>query len=244
MTVVTLSGSLGSGARDVAMLAAAELGLDYVDREILVEAAGALGVSVDAVQFLDERASSFGERLAAVLRRVLERSAAASAADPMMGSGGLELLLGRTYSEAAALPHDEPQELDDRRYIETLTIVIRSLAERGNVLILGRGSQVILRDWPGSLHVACVAPTDWRAEVVAQRDGLSLEEARRRVHDGDRGRAAFHRRYFKVDVNDPCLYDLVIRTDRIPGETAAELVSVAARRRERGSGREPPVEQA
>lgn len=232
MPVVTISGTLGSGAREIARLAAAKLGIDYVDQEILVEAARALGVSVEAVESFDERGMSLGDRLAAMLRRILERSAAASAADPTMGAGGLELLLSRTYGEAAALPQEVPQqELNGTLYIETFTPIIRDLAERGNVLIVGRGSQVILRDWPESLHVCCTAPVAFRAEAVARREGLSPEEGRRRVQESDKNRAAFHRRYFKVDADDLCLYDLVIGTARLSQEAAAELICAAARSR-------------
>jgi len=232
MPVVTISGTLGSGARDIGRLAAAGLGIDYVDREILVEAARALGVSVEAVESFDERGMSRGDRLAALLRRVLERSAAASAADPTMGAGGLELLLSRTYGEAAALPHDVPQqELNDSVYIETLTAIIHHLAERGNVLIVGRGSQAILRDWPQSLHVCSTAPAALRVETIARRENLSLEEASRRVQESDKNRAAFHRRYFKVDADEPCLYDLVICTAHLSEEAAAETICAAARSR-------------
>src|SRR5712692_8541434 len=100
MPVITVSGSLGSGARDVAQAVARQLGLDYVDHEILVEAARELGVSVAAMAGHDERPSTIGERLASVLRTLMERSASAGTADPMSG-GGLEMVLARTYGEAA-----------------------------------------------------------------------------------------------------------------------------------------------
>jgi cytidylate kinase len=229
MPVVTICGSLGSGARDIARLAAAKLGIDYVDQEILVEAARALGVSVDAVERRDERASSFSERLAAMLRGVLERSAIASAADPTMGSGGLEVLLSRTYGQAAALPREAPQELSDGRYIETLKTIIEDVAARGDILVVGRGSQVILRERRDALHVCCTAPLDFRVRAIARRDGVSEEEAARTVQESDKNRAAFHRKYFKVDVDDSCLYDLVIGTARFSKDAAAELICAAAR---------------
>lgn len=240
MPIVTICGSLGSGARDIARLTAAKLGIDYVDQEILVEAARALGVSVDAVESRDERASSFGERLAAMLRSVLERSAAASAADPTMGGGGLEVLLSRTYGEAAALPGDAPQALSDSRYIETLTTIIGDLAKRGNIVIVGRGSQVILREREDALHVCCTAPLDFRVQAIARRDGVSEEEAARTVQVSDKNRAAFHRKYFKVDADDPCLYDLVIGTARFSQEEAADLIGVAARCLQSDAGVERP----
>jgi cytidylate kinase len=82
---------------------------------------------------------------------------------------------------------------------------------------------------PGALHVLALAPQELRVERLATREGVSTEEATRRVQDGDRARAAFHRKFWKVDVNDPSLYDMTLETSRLPFEVGAELVVAAAR---------------
>jgi cytidylate kinase len=223
--VVTISGTYGSGAREAGNLVGDRLGIDYVDRQLLVDAAHRLGVPVEAMAQRDERAATFGQRLALMLRNFLERSAAAGG-DPSMGGAGLEVLLSRSYAEVAALR--EGKEPSDALYLQTVTVVIRELAERGNIVIIGRGSQMILAAHPGALHVLCTAPEKLRIERFALREGLSLEEACRQVQDGDKGRAAFHRKFWKVDVNDPGPYDLVVDTSTISYEVTAELVAMAA----------------
>jgi cytidylate kinase len=170
--IITVSGQLGSGAREIAQAVAADLELDYVDQEILVEAARELGVSVSDVASRDERPSSMGERLAGVMRSLMERSATAGAADPMNG-GGLELVLARTYGEAAELPEAEPGAFNDENYLRTLTSVIRGVAARGNVVILGRGSQAILRDEPEALHVYVALSRDERIALLVEREGMA-----------------------------------------------------------------------
>lgn len=232
MAVVTIAGSQGSAARDVASIAASRLSMDYVDREILVEAARTLGVGVEAVERRDERPSTFGERLSGLLRNFLERSATAGAGDPLMGGGGLEMLLARTYGEAASLPEASEEDLDEKKYISIISAIILDLAERGDVVILGRGSQIILRDRPGSLHAYVTAPLDLRIERTAARDGVSHEEAEKTVHESDRNRLAFYHKFFKVDVDDPNLYDLVVNTAHLSYEAAADLIAAAARCKE------------
>lgn len=227
MPVVTVSGTLGSGAREVAQAAARELGYDYVDQEILVEAAQQLGVRVADVEQHDERVSSIGERIATVLRTLMERSAAAGATDPMSG-GGLEMVLARTYGEAAELPEIGQGTLDDDRYIGTLTSVIRGIAARGNVVILGRGSQAILHDAPEALHVHVAASLEERIANIMQRDGIGRQDAERRIKQSDHSRAAFHRRYFKVEAENPCLYDLGIHAGRVGIALAARMIAMAA----------------
>jgi cytidylate kinase len=227
MPVITVSGSLASGAREVARAVANRLGLEYVDHEILTEAARELGVAVAAVEERDERRSTMGERLAGVIRTLMERSAAAGTADPMSG-GGLETVLARSYGEAAELAAAAPGQLDDESYIRTLKSVIKGLAAKGNVVILGRGSQAILQHKEDALHVWVAAPIDWRLDNLMQRDGISRHDAEKRIDKSDKDRDAFHRHYFKVEPNAPALYDLGLNAARIDTETAASMIALAA----------------
>jgi cytidylate kinase len=234
MPVITVSGDLGSGAREVARLVASRLGLDYVDREILARTAQSLGVSVAAVEERDERPVTLGERVAAMLTNFLERSAVAGG-DPALGPESLALLLSRTYTQAISERSSGPAELDERRYIHTITGIIEALAEGGNVVMVGRGSPVILRDRPGCLHVLTMAPFEMRAQRVALREEMTEEEARHRVQGSDHGRAAFHRKFFKVGADDPSLFDLIISTGRLSYEVGADLIVTAARALEASS---------
>lgn len=223
MTVVTVSGQPGTNAREVGRTTAERLGIDYIDQEILVEAARTLGVPMETVVPIEERTSGLGERLTTMLRRFLERSAVAGATDPMMGAGGLDVVLGRTYAEAVA--EEGLQEVSDERYLATLTGIIRDLAAHDNVLIIGRGSQVILKDWPGAVHVLLVAPLPVRTKTLAERERLSTDEASKRVHDRGKARAAFHHRFFKVDVDDPALYHLTLNTGSLSLEQTAQIIA-------------------
>jgi len=101
---------------------------------------------------------------------------------------------------------------------------------------VGRGSQVILKDWPGALHVLLLAPKAWRVEELVRREELSAEEAAKRVHESDKGRVAFHRKFFHIEVDDPMLYHLTLNTSRLSHEEAAGLIQSAAQATGRGGG--------
>ncbi|MHB8378201.1 MAG: cytidylate kinase-like family protein [Dehalococcoidia bacterium] len=235
MPVITVSGNLGSGAREVARDVAQQLALDYVDQEILVEAARQLGVSLAAVERRDERARGIAERLALLMRTLMERSAAAT--DPLSGAG-LDVVLAHTYGQAAGLPSGEEGELNEDRYLATLTSVIKGVAARGNVVILGRGSQAILRDQPDAFHVCIFAPKQQRILGLVQRDGMLPDDAKKRVKESDQNRVAFHQRFFKVDAESPALYDLTVNTAHIPPALAVDLIAIAVR----GVSARPPGE--
>ncbi len=223
MTVVTISGGLGSGAREVARLVADELGIDYIDQTLLVEAAQRLGVSVEQVAGRDERTMSFGERLAGLLRGFLERSAVAGAADPMLGSSGLEGMLARSYEEESGT---EPS-ISDKKYVRTLSVIIEGLAERGDVVILGRGSHVVLQQRPGALHVNLVCPRQVRAAHLADRDEIAIDEAERRIAESDRGRASFYRKLFGCEPEEPAMFHLTLNSGRMSHEAIGRTVIAA-----------------
>lgn len=224
MPVITISGDIASGAREVGQMVAHALGIDFVDQQLLVRAAQRCGVPVGTVAEHDERRGSFKERLSNVIRTFLERSAV-SGADPLTGATGLEAVLSRTYAEMAA---EEPQ-ISDSIYLETMSGIIRDLAAAGDVVILGRGSQMILADMTSALHVLCVAPPELRSLRLAEREGIAVEEATRRVAESDRARAAFYRKFWKVDCLDPRIHDITINTARISYELATELIVSAVR---------------
>ena len=226
MPIITISGQIGAGAREAGRMAAESLGLGYIDHEILAEAAATLGVPMESVASLDERTLGFGERLASMMRRFLEQSAAAGSGDPLVGGVGLDVVLGRTYAEATA---EGPHEVPPDRYLATMTAVILDVGQHGDVVIVGRGSQVILKDLPDTLHTLIIAPSDQRLDDTMRREGLSHDAALKRLHEVDKGRATFHRKFFKVDVDDPSLYHLTLNTGRMSIDQAAQAIADAVR---------------
>ena len=143
------------------------------------------------------------------MRTLMERSAAAGTADPLAG-GGLETVLSRSYGEAAdlAATPTSPAAWTMSATSRRSTSVIKGIAARGNVVILGRGSQAILQHHPETLHVWVAAPFEWRVGNLVERDGVSKHDAEKRITKSDKDREAFHRQYFKVEPNAPALYDV------------------------------------
>ncbi|HEX5939520.1 MAG TPA: cytidylate kinase-like family protein [Dehalococcoidia bacterium] len=229
MPVITIAGTMGARVSEIGTGVANQLGLDYLDHEILVDGARSLGVPVDVMVERDERCQGFGGRIAGILRNFLEQSASAGAIDPMTGTAGVDVLLSRTYTEAVSAPSSG---VDDKLYIAALTAIIEGLARRGNVVIVGRGGQAILRGRPDVVHVAVNAPFEWRVANIARRDGIPPEEAGRVISEFDKQRAAYHKKFFKVDVNDPSLYDIGLNSASLGPERAMAAICALAETRE------------
>ena len=209
MPVVTVSSQYGGGARDVSRRLARDLGLEYIDQTVLVDASRQLGRTVSEVAEKDERTDSLRARFGNFLQRALERSAAGGAIDPMLGSGNLELMLSQSYQE---LSNGGSSVVDDRAILNTTSQIILEIAQRGDVVIIGRGGQMILRDMPGVTHVQLVANPDVALERVQEWEGIDEVQAQRRIAEFNNGRADFHRKFWQVDVWSPLLYDVVLNT--------------------------------
>ncbi|MBI4300859.1 MAG: cytidylate kinase-like family protein [Chloroflexi bacterium] len=229
MAIVTIARQYGAGGRALGREVAGLLGADFMDREILVAAAHQLGAPVDVVEARDERSSTFGERLSQFLVSFLERSAIASSpGDAFMGPMDVEFLLTRNPEEMVKAPITSAQQINDKRYKEILEAVVREVAAKGNVVIVGHGAQVILRHLPTAFHLYVVAPLEIRTETIMRDEKLSREAAIKRITDVDSVRGDWNRRFFRVDRDDPRLYDMVLNTGRIPMETAARVIAEAA----------------
>ena len=217
MSLVTMTGHLGSMG-EVAHLVARGLDYDVVDRELLIEAAEALGWSEEQVGAFDERTDGQGGRLMRLLRTFVERAGQSDLT--VLAGGGMESVLTRTYADTATAE----MRPDDERYIEALRGNIEQLAEQGRIVIVGRGGQAVLAGRPDVLHVRIACDVEERAGRVSERNGEPLEEARKRIEHSDREREAWHHKYFDLDYRAPYHYHLVVNTGLLSDAQAADLV--------------------
>jgi cytidylate kinase len=118
-----------------------------------------------------------------------------------------------------------PSNKAQRAYLQSVQQVIEQLSAEGNVIIVGRAGQIILRAYHDVLHVRITAPLALRVERIAARHSISSAAARARVESSDRTRSTYVQRHYRVDWNDPKLYNLVINTEIIPVQLARDLIA-------------------
>ncbi len=235
MSIVTLSGLTGGGARRLGPDIARRLGADYVDRLILTDAARHVGATVAALHEREERPPTRGERFTGMLQRILERAAVSGAAgDPYFGPSAVSLLTDE-FEELPQSTITRGHEIEDEKYHDALSQVINDLAATGSVVIVGRGSPVILKDTPTALRVGTVADWDDRVARVMDVDRLERDEAERTIIARDQARAYYYKRYFDIDdPDDPKLYHFVLNTSDLGIEYATSIVIEAAQALEAG----------
>jgi cytidylate kinase len=217
MSLVTIRGQLGSGAPEIGREVARKLHFDYVDREIIAEVAARLQREERDVIAKEMPPGT-------LLGRIVEALTSGNAGNIFEGG----------YLPPELIP------LGDTRYVKALESVVWELARGESIVIRGRGSQFILKEHPGSLHVMLVAPLEVRVQRVMQDLKLDREAAGQEIARFDSSRHEFVKRYFQAELEDPLLYDLVINTERLSFAAAASNVINAFRSRTRigrGKGR-------
>lgn len=227
MPVITINGVIGSGTLEIGHLVAQNLGINYVDRYIFSEAARLVGSPVSRLIEKEQRVVPFRERVARFMQTVLERSAVAGAgAEPYFGRG-VEMLPAEAYTELVS-DAAASSTVHDRAFIDATTSVIKELAAGGDVVIIGRGSNMILANTPGVVHIGLLAPMDVRIDTMAKRELFTPEEARAYAEELENARLTFYRKFFRVNANDPTQFHLMLNIGRISQSTAAEIIGHAA----------------
>lgn len=109
-------------------------------------------------------------------------------------------------------------------YRKHLIRTLLAIAKRGNAIILGRGANFLLT---GALNIRLISCEEARIQNIMDTNHLSRHEALDRIHQSDRDRAAFIRKIYNSDIEDPSAYDLTITTDSFTVDGAAEVIVTA-----------------
>lgn len=201
-SVVCVSHTTGSGGDEIGKRVAEQLGYLYVDEEIVARAAAQSGL--DPADVADE------ERRKSYARRVLETLAE---------GGGDPWMLAATAGVEVVRPADV-------RALIRETVV--QTAARGNVVIVAHAASYALDREPGTLRVLVTASQATRTKRVATSEQLDETKAARTIDDSDAGRRDYLKRFYSIDPESPTDYDLVVNTDLLSTEQAAEIVRRAA----------------
>lgn len=108
---------------------------------------------------------------------------------------------------------------------------IRRAADEGSCIIVGRGSDYILRDMPNMLSVFLHGSDEFRRARVIKQYGISEKSAAKEIKTTDKKRARFHNFYCDSKWGEAASYDLSIDVSRIGVDETVELLEDFIRKR-------------
>ena len=225
MYAITLGGMSGGGARDIGPLVAQKLEADYVDRIFLSNIAKEVGATVEALHQREEKLPTRSEKWIRVLQRLLERSAVTgSAGDPYFGPG-ITALLTEEYEDMPQPTITRGHELEDEVYIEAIESTMKEMAADGDVVFVGRGGHVILKEMTNVLRVGVVASFEDRVATLMTRESISRNNAISTLDHRDQARKYFFKKFFEMeDPDSPDLFHFTINTSVVSTEHSVDMV--------------------
>jgi cytidylate kinase len=207
--VVTLSHTTGAGGDAIGRTVADRLGFRYLDEEIITLAAEKEGVDAELVADTERRKGFLARLFSGLTEGPVDMGAATT---------------GVLLPEAVVAPR--PDHLR-----QVIVEAIHDLADRGHAVIGSHAASIALAGRADVLRALITASFDTRVERVAGDGRRGTTDPARFIRDNDAGRADYFERFYRVEQELPTHYDLVINTDVLTADEAADIIVAAARRR-------------
>jgi cytidylate kinase len=196
--LVCISRAAGAGGEEIGWAVAQQLGLPYVDEQIIDLAAERAGVDPDVMAEAEAQKS--------LVTRVVEA---------MDSLGALAM-------------HPSRLARPSRRSLRALIRdTLGQVAERGPAVIVAHAASVALGPRSDILRVLVTGSPKARADRLHAL-GISSKDAMATIEESDRSRQQYLRSFYGVSEEGPMHYDLVINTDRlgVEGGVAAILAAL------------------
>ena len=108
---------------------------------------------------------------------------------------------------------------------------IRKAASEGSCVFVGRCADYVLRDFQNVVNVFVTAPMSFRIENIVSKDGMSPEEARKLIEQGEHRRAEYYNYYTGKKWGVAQSYDLCIDSSLLGIQQTEKFIAEFIRRR-------------
>jgi cytidylate kinase len=217
MSVITISRQYGSGGDEIADRVCELLGYRHFDKRLIRQAAIEAGLSdQEVIDYTEDsyRVKNFIERLTGRPIPVAKVSV--------------------WKEDSKGVRSAENVILNDDVALGLVQEAVKAGHQAGNMVIVGRGGQLILKDHPEVLHVRIEAPMEERIQRVKEllkqekqafQADINLRRAAQDVIvTRDFASADYIQQYYAIDWADPLLYHIVLNTAKVTVEQSAQII--------------------
>ncbi len=112
------------------------------------------------------------------------------------------------------------------KLVKKMIRTVLNLGELGNVIIVGRGSNIITSHLKNSFHIRLVASIDYRIANLAKLMKIKSDEAKKIIINEEKNRKAFISKTFHLDIESPLLYNITIDIEKFTfNELLEQIIS-------------------
>ncbi len=186
-TVITLGRQLGSNGKIIGKALAEQLGYKFYDKDLIARVAKEKGLSENLFDEMNEKPTS---------------------------SLLYSLVMGVQSSKGLYYQYNDMLNGDSLFRLQA--DVIKSIAEEGPCIIVGRCADYILRENPHLIKLFLYADTEERIKTLMSRDNMSEKEARTAVSKADKRRSNYYNFYTNSTWGNVNNYHLCLDTAALP----------------------------
>ncbi len=107
---------------------------------------------------------------------------------------------------------------------QELTEIIRTLAIKGHVIIMGKGANLITQDMRMGFQVKINAPVEWRIYNLSRKYHMKKEAAAKAVNEKDSNNRDVFNQVFKYDIMNPNNYHITINAAKYSSTQIARII--------------------
>ncbi len=194
-TVITIGRQLGSDGKVIGKALAEKLGYKFYDKELITRIAKENGMSESFFEELDEKPTN--SLLYSLAMGVQSGYGIYYAHNDMLNSDSLFRMQGE---------------------------LIKTIAEEGPCVIVGRCADYVLRDNPYLIKLFLHASTENRIKRLMERNDMSEKEARSAINKADKRRSNYYNFYTNRTWGSVNNYNLCIDTWSLPKEDCVDFL--------------------
>lgn len=193
--VITIARQYGSGGRTVGEMLSKKLGIAYYDKEIIHMASDESGIDLSLFGKVEG-----GEK---VKPSLFNKTG--------LYKGGL-------------IPPNSKEFISDENLFNYQAKVVKDLAEKESLVVVGRCVNYVLKDHPNTLRVFVHAPWEYRVERSMEKISGTREEVEEFLRRDDKRKQEYYRRFAGGVWNDATAYDLCLNSAKLGFDKCTESI--------------------
>ena len=199
--VITINREMGSGGRTIGRKLADKLGVEFYYKTVIKGLEKEFNLTAEEIEKQKGREQGWW---ASIKRQ----------------------LTGSVVSSNPYLPQvaDAADQIDTDDIFKAETEILRGIADEESCVVAGRCGFYIFRNHPNHFNILIQASMPHRIKRVANKQGISEEEARKAIDMVDQMRENYVNKYTNTSRYDTRNYDLVITMDDLTEDDAVAII--------------------
>lgn len=200
--VISINRELGSGGRTVGRKLAERLGVHFYDKALIKALEEKYNLTAEEIEKLKGRKHNWWadfERIAQI------------------GHGLVTPYSSLYKTSDSGLPTTEEM-------FKVETEILQDIASEESCVVAGRSGFYVFRDHPNHLNVLIQAPIPNRVARVAEKQNMTLEEARKTIDKVDKMRENYVKKFTGFSRYESRFYDIIITMNNITEDDAVDII--------------------